>query len=388
MSAQTPVPPTFDSIGITPLQCSAIVKTFLPVQLAKTATAGIAVPLIMIGLTQILFIAIPTLWDHRKQYRKFVWSACTVSCLFAIASMVYNLQIGVMFFTDFRQSFAIDLTQLYGLAFVRNPAVASFIWVCLFVIAQCAFEVVAAVRARIMLPRQNKMALAFCVVTGLACLFHVVAEILPSALWLAGVRISPRVDNIFNVMLMVDAVVAFSVESEWTVWFPRKKEELFDQRSFSCSGRRRPLHLVPPSQDGFQPIHRRTHVPVQHCSSLHRKHPLGNPDSRPDQQANVLDVPNLHRRAQHVARMATHHLCAILVRAHQGYGDGLLLPHPERHPRQGSVVALATDQEHRRADDAIRHRVGPDARDGQRDGHSLGDGRTPGIGLASVRVLL
>ncbi|KAI8825619.1 uncharacterized protein EV422DRAFT_563450 [Fimicolochytrium jonesii] len=205
--------------GFNAVQAAILLKVFLPSQLKDTATAAVGVPMMMIGLSQILFVAVPTLLSNTKQYKKPVYIACAVACALTIVATCSSLKLADMAQTDFRQTVAIDFTSMVGFSVVGNPSPYAYTWVYLLSAANVVFELMTILRLRAMLSSENLFGRILFAATILSCLSHLAAAWIPNSYFLArGNEDYNKLEDAFNSLILADAIVTFVLNTmtDWT----------------------------------------------------------------------------------------------------------------------------------------------------------------------------
>ncbi|KAJ3161342.1 hypothetical protein HDU86_007124 [Geranomyces michiganensis] len=171
-------------LGASPLQCFGVIKVLLPALGSLQKQTGIAVPLTMVGLYQILFGALPTLFSTRNEWKKPIWQLSLASSLLLLASTIIILDLCQVFYIDWTRSTKIDFSSPLGEPIISQPNMLGWYqsmtqsrWVYahpLFLsMGQITYEVAALIRASVLLPKPRaRKALAG--LTIAACLVHFV----------------------------------------------------------------------------------------------------------------------------------------------------------------------------------------------------------------------
>ncbi|KAI8914909.1 hypothetical protein DFJ77DRAFT_39478 [Powellomyces hirtus] len=163
-------------LGFTPLQCFGVTKLLLPNLEPLQAESAIAVPLAMIGLTQIFLGALPTLFDNRAQYKKPIWILAFLCCLFYLVSILTILDVNRVYYIDWHQAFAVEFTpdNIIGWRAKTNSSPAAYTYAIFLSAGQICYEAVAAYRAGVFLGQRSKRMMALYALTGLAIVLHIV----------------------------------------------------------------------------------------------------------------------------------------------------------------------------------------------------------------------
>ncbi|KAJ3183429.1 hypothetical protein HDU87_006748 [Geranomyces variabilis] len=172
----------------TPLQCFGIIDVLLPALAPTQKEVAVAGPLAMIGMCQIIFGALPTLFARRSQWRKPLWILAVASALFYLASAIIVVDGQRVFYIDWQKTYAIDLTSPFGppgdltapnmLGWYYKRDVVGNAWTRSYPIfigaGQSCYEMAAAIRASMVLgTKKDRKRLLYAVTAG-ACVCHTV----------------------------------------------------------------------------------------------------------------------------------------------------------------------------------------------------------------------
>ncbi|KAI8593633.1 hypothetical protein BDZ88DRAFT_403230 [Geranomyces variabilis] len=172
----------------TPLQCFGIIDILLPVLAPMQKEVAVAGPLAMIGMCQIIFGALPTLFSKRAQWRRPLYILSVASALFYLAAMIVVVDGERVFYIDWQRTFAIDLTAPFGipgdlttpnmLGWYYKRDIVGNAWTRSFPIlvgaGQVCYETAAAIRASMAFVTEKNRKRWLYAATAVSCVCHIV----------------------------------------------------------------------------------------------------------------------------------------------------------------------------------------------------------------------
>ncbi|KAJ3157606.1 hypothetical protein HDU86_003258 [Geranomyces michiganensis] len=181
--------------SLAPIQVRHVTLNSLPRKghlfaLMHQKDVAIACPLAMIGMCQIIFGALPTMFSERAQWRKPLWILSVLSALFYLASIVIVVDGQRVFYIDWQQTIAVDSTapssfadtmmapNMLGWYYKRSAVGNAWTWSYpIFVSAgQIFYEMVAAFRTCTVYRTEKGKTRLLYVVTALSCVCHFVVS--------------------------------------------------------------------------------------------------------------------------------------------------------------------------------------------------------------------
>ncbi|KAJ3178681.1 hypothetical protein HDU85_005084 [Gaertneriomyces sp. JEL0708] len=170
--------------GVSAVQCISVIGGLIPQLRNVQSQATVAIPLTVIGLSQLLLTALPTLFENRTQWRKLIWQLSFISTICAIVSACLFLDVLSVFVVDWSQSITLDFTNPMGMnpSSTGNPTGITItqtnkkrLWAyAIFLSASVStYEAVAAYRVGAILGQRSVKMLILYGIAALTCASHV-----------------------------------------------------------------------------------------------------------------------------------------------------------------------------------------------------------------------